>query len=173
MYSSFLCQCDSVWAVHRKVKLVANGDTAYRWKIHINNRGNVQPVLIFNKIGSVRVTYPNTISLEESAFKAIWCSRQEKKKKRRYIRLHAKCPIFLPDFNQVWSSSTHFSIEVPHIKFDRNPSSGSRIVTTCRRTYGRTDGHESKRIFSGYANAPKSFDFTHRVYLCFSHDCDQ
>jgi len=49
-----------------------------------------------------------------------------------------QCPIFFPDFIKVWSSSTHFSIEVPHIKFDRNPYSGSRIATTCRRTYGRT-----------------------------------
>ena len=105
------------------------------------------------------MTYPNTISLEESAFKAIWCSRQRK----TYLRLHAKCPIFLPDFNQVWSSSTRFSIEVPHIKFDRNPSSGNGIATTCRRTYGWTNTR-LKEFFIGYAKAPK-------MYLYFSCDC--
>jgi len=82
------------------------------------------------------------------------------------------CPLFLPDFNQVWSSSTHFSIEVPHT------SNLTEILPVgavlLQRADGHTDGRTDTRLkgfFIGYTKVPKTSDFTHRVYLCVSHDC--
>ena len=42
-------------------------------------------------------------------------------------RLHVKCPLLLPDFNKTRSFSTDFS-KNSNIKFNQNPSSGSRVV---------------------------------------------
>jgi len=50
-----------------------------------------------------------------------------------YIGLHVKYPIFLYDFNKVFS--TDFRMKPSNIKFRENPSSGSRVVPC-----GRTDG---------------------------------
>jgi hypothetical protein len=36
-----------------------------------------------------------------------------------YVGLHVKCPVLLQDFKQIF-------VEVPNVKFDLNPSSGSR-----------------------------------------------
>jgi hypothetical protein len=61
-----------------------------------------------------------------------------------HLLLHAKCPIFSTDFNQIWNFSTDFFIIIPYIKFHGNPSSGSRGDKCVQ-----TDGHcESHRRFS-------------------------
>ena len=55
-----------------------------------------------------------------------------------YIGLHVKYPPFLTDFNGTWIFSTDFR-KYSNIKFQENPSSGSRVVP-CGQKGGRTDG---------------------------------
>jgi hypothetical protein len=58
-----------------------------------------------------------------------------------YFGVHVKCPMFLPDFNQIWICSQIF-IEIPNIKFHRNPFKGNGSDTcgqTDRQRDGRTD----------------------------------
>ena len=35
-------------------------------------------------------------------------------KKKRYLGLHVKFPIFMPDFNQIWDFSTYFHVSPQH-----------------------------------------------------------
>ena len=52
---------------------------------------------------------------------------------KMYIGLYINCPIFLPDFNQIWVFLTDFHGSVQH-QIHRNLSSGSH-----NDTYGRQD----------------------------------
>jgi hypothetical protein len=63
-----------------------------------------------------------------------------------YLGLLEKCPIFLPNFNQIWSSSTDI-YKASKIKFHGNPSNGSRADT-------RTDVMKVTDVFRNYANPP-------------------
>jgi hypothetical protein len=73
--------------------------------------------------------------------------------------LHVKCPIFLFEFNQIWSISTDFH-KVLNIKFHVNLSGGSR-ANTFRQTDGRTDVTKVIDAFRDCANAPnKTYTFT-------------
>ena len=49
--------------------------------------------------------------------------------KTTYLGLRLKCPIFLPSYKKSLDSSDAFFIKIPNIKFNRNPSSGSRTDT--------------------------------------------
>jgi len=49
-------------------------------------------------------------------------------KNKKYLGIHVKCLIFLPDFKQIWIIWTD-SHEVPNTKFNGNPSSGRRTDT--------------------------------------------
>jgi hypothetical protein len=53
-------------------------------------------------------------------------------------RLHAKYPLSLSHFNEIWRFSIDFPKKPPNIKFHKNPSSGSRVVP-CERTDRQTD----------------------------------
>ena len=52
-------------------------------------------------------------------------------------RFHVKYPLFVSDFNENLTFSTDFRKKSLIIKFNQNPSSGSRIITC-----GQTDGHD-------------------------------
>jgi len=57
---------------------------------------------------------------------------------RMYIGLHAKYPLFVTDFNGIWTFSTNFrKKKSSNIAFHENRSSGSRVVPC-----GRTDRHD-------------------------------
>ena len=58
---------------------------------------------------------------------------------KTYLGFHAKCPILLPDFNQVWIFQ-QILIEVPSINVRGNLSRESRL-NVC----GQTDGRKSLR----------------------------
>jgi len=62
------------------------------------------------------------------------------------IGLHVKCRLFSSDFNKTLTFSTQFRKKYSDIKFDENPSSGSRVVPC-----GRADGHdEANSTFSQF-----------------------
>jgi hypothetical protein len=69
---------------------------------------------------------------------------------KTYLNLHVKCAI-VTKFG-VCRQITIITIDDPDIKFNANPSSGSR-ADTCG-TDGRTDMTKVKGYFRGYANAP-------------------
>jgi hypothetical protein len=46
-----------------------------------------------------------------------------------HVRLHAKCPLQLSDFNQNWMCP-RILIKLPYIKFHKNRFSGSRVVSS-------------------------------------------
>jgi hypothetical protein len=48
---------------------------------------------------------------------------------RTYWGLHAKCLMFLSDFNQIWSPSADFRKYPPYMKFRENWSKGRRADT--------------------------------------------
>ena len=73
-----------------------------------------------------------------------------------YIGLHVKYPLFLSDFNETRITSIHFE-NSSHIKFNENPSSGSRVIPC-----GRTDMTKPIVAFRNFANAPKKT----YLYLC-------
>jgi hypothetical protein len=66
--------------------------------------------------------------------------------KKKYFSFLVKCPISVPNFNKIWISSKYFH-QVPEIKFQGNPYSGSR-ADAC--------GHDeaSGGAFRDYANTP-------------------
>jgi hypothetical protein len=66
-----------------------------------------------------------------------------------YIRLHVKYPSFLSDFNETRIFSADFE-NSSHIKFNKNPSGGSRVVP-CENT----DMTNIIVAFRNFANAPK------------------
>jgi hypothetical protein len=55
-----------------------------------------------------------------------------------YASLQVKCPLFLPDFNQIYIFSADFHVSILDIKFQENPSSGTRADTS-RRQDRQTD----------------------------------
>jgi hypothetical protein len=61
-----------------------------------------------------------------------------------------KVPLLLSDFNETWVFSRH-SKKSSNIKFNENPSSGSRVVPC-----GRTDITKLIVAFRNFANAPKT-----------------
>ena len=79
-----------------------------------------------------------------------------------YLGLHEKCPIFLSNFNHIWSSSTD-NYKASKIKFHGNPSSGS-----CADT--RTDMMKATDAFRDCANPPNKalyeiLNFPNRKFL--------
>ena len=84
---------------------------------------------------------------------------------------HLKCPIFLQDFNKIWSFSTDFH-EVLSIKSRTNPS-GASSGDTCRqtdsRTHRRTNTVKLTSAFRDYAHTPKTSTISrtrHEVVSC-------
>ena len=81
-----------------------------------------------------------------------------------YIGLHAKYPLFLPDFNENLILSTDFRITLS-IKFHENPSSGNQVVPCGRTDIDRqADGQQSDMTklifpFRNFTNAPKNQNF--------------
>ena len=70
-----------------------------------------------------------------------------------YIGLHVKYPLLLSDFNDTLISRQILE-KYSNIKFNENPSSGSRVVSC-----GRTDRHDMRKLivaFTNFANAPKN-----------------
>jgi hypothetical protein len=63
-----------------------------------------------------------------------------------YTGLHAKCPFFLPDFNEL----AFFDTDVRLVKFHGNPTSRSRIVPS-----GRIDTTKLIVAFRNVANVSK------------------
>jgi hypothetical protein len=95
--------------------------------------------LINGTIFEKKVTDTKCVFIFCTAF--VWNISHSKKKRARYdkkmyIFLHAKYSLFLSDFNESWTSLTDFRII--HIKFHKNPPSGSWVVPC-----GRTDGHDA------------------------------
>ena len=72
-----------------------------------------------------------------------------------HTRLHVKYPLFLSNFNGISSSQQTLGKGL-NIRFNQNPSSGSRVVP-----YGRTDTKKLTVAFRNFANAPK----THTISL--------
>jgi hypothetical protein len=70
-----------------------------------------------------------------------------------YIGLHVKYRLLLSDFNETCISSTYFR-KIRNIKFNENPSSGSRVPCV-RRTDGQTDATKQTVALRNFANAPK------------------
>lgn len=60
-----------------------------------------------------------------------------------YLVVHVMCPIFLSDFNQIWTFLIVF-IKVLNIKFHGNSSNGSQADT-----WGQMDRHDEANMFSG------------------------
>jgi hypothetical protein len=60
------------------------------------------------------------------------------------IGAHVKTPFFLSDFKKL-AFSRQFFEKYSNIKFNKNPSSGSRVVS-CGQTGGRTDDEASSRF---------------------------
>ena len=56
--------------------------------------------------------------------------------------IYVKCPIFLSDFNQIWSVSAGFS-NIPGIKFEENSSRGGGALIHASR---RMDGHDLRKV---------------------------
>jgi len=56
---------------------------------------------------------------------------------KMYIGLHVKYLLLLSDFNETWIFSTDFRKKTTNIKFNENPSCGSRVIPC-----GRTDRHD-------------------------------
>jgi hypothetical protein len=80
------------------------------------------------------------------------------------IGLHVKYPLFLSDLNKNCISSTEFQ-KHSNIKFDENPSNGSRVVPcgqTDGRTGGKTDMTERRVAFRNLSYSPKNDAFGHR-----------
>jgi len=59
---------------------------------------------------------------------------------KTYWRPNVKCPIFLPVLYERWDFPDRFSLKVPKIKFQVNPSGGS-----CADTCGQSDRHTDRR----------------------------
>jgi len=75
------------------------------------------------------------------------------------LRLHVKCSIFLPDFNQIWIQCQYqFHI---NIKFHGNPSSGSRTDI-----WGQTDMTKIIRPLRHYANTPNLHKYRPAAGYC-------
>ena len=70
-------------------------------------------------------------------------------KKNIYIGLRVKYPLFLSDFNETWISRQIFE-KYSNMKFRKNPSSGSRVVSC-----GRTDMAWQVVTFRNFVNASK------------------
>jgi hypothetical protein len=71
-------------------------------------------------------------------------------------RLHLKYPLILSAFNTTWNFSADFRKNT-NIKFNQNPSSGSRVVP-CGQTDGQMDGETDIKlivVFRNFANVPK------------------
>jgi hypothetical protein len=87
---------------------------------------------------------PDTISLEKSLSRQFITANNAE----RYLGFHPKCPTVLPNLTKFGFSQQTF-IEVPNIKFLRNPSTGC-----CTDKYGqtarRTDGHDVAKPKKGY-----------------------
>jgi hypothetical protein len=61
-----------------------------------------------------------------------------------YIGLHVKYPLLLSDFNDTLISRQILE-KYSNIKFNENPSSGSRVVSC-----GRTDRHDMKKLIVAF-----------------------
>jgi hypothetical protein len=70
------------------------------------------------------------------------------------ITLRVKYLLFLPHFNETWIFSTDFRKKTPNTTFNKNPSSGSRVVA-CGRTDGRTHMTKLTVAFRYFVNTPK------------------
>jgi hypothetical protein len=67
-----------------------------------------------------------------------------------HLVVHVNCPIFLSDFNQIWTLYSFH--QVPNMKFHVNPSNGSQ-ADACERT----DRHdEASMHFCEYVGVPKN-----------------
>ena len=64
-----------------------------------------------------------------------------------YIGVHAKCSLFLADFNETGILSTEFR-KILNIKFHENTFNGSRVVT-----YGQTDMTKVTVAFRNFVQA--------------------
>ena len=70
-----------------------------------------------------------------------------------YTGLSVKCPLLLLDFNESWIFSTDFQ-KYSNIKFNENPSSGSRIFPM------RMDENEKKNMTKTTVAFSKYFFFS-------------
>ena len=68
------------------------------------------------------------------------------KKNKKYIGLHVEYPLFLSNFNGPWIFSTDLKKKSANIKFNENPSSGSRGVQ-----FGRTDRRADEEVSSRFS----------------------
>jgi len=75
--------------------------------------------------------------------------------KKKYIGLHVKFSLFLPDFNETWIFSTYFRKNPQISKFMKNRPVGGELLSVD----GRTDMTELIVAFRSFANAPKKMHF--------------
>jgi hypothetical protein len=75
---------------------------------------------------------------------------------KSYLRLHLKCPIVLPYFNETWSFSTGFSLR-SSIKFHGNLFTGGAALI---HAYGRTDITTLIGASRDYAKVPRIEQYT-------------
>ena len=83
-----------------------------------------------------------------------------------YIGLHVQCRLLLSGLNGIWVFWTDFfSKNIPHIKFNKTPSGGSRVGSM--RTDRRTEEDLTKQtvVFRNFANTPNKMS-SHCCYFC-------
>ena len=73
-------------------------------------------------------------------------------KNKTYSYLYVNCPIFVSDFNKIWSFSKNIH-EVPSIKIHSNPSNGSCVDTDRQAGRGQKDMLRLIGAFRVHANA--------------------
>jgi hypothetical protein len=61
---------------------------------------------------------------------------------KTYIGLHVKCPLFLPDFNEIWIFLDRVSKNTQISTFMKIRPVGAELFHADRRTDGRTDRHD-------------------------------
>ena len=103
-----------------------------------------------------------------SSAKLVWNIYHSKKnwvRYQRYISLHVKYPLFLPDFNE-FEFSRHIFEKYSDIKCYERPFSGSRVVPCGRTDWRQTEETEDNSRFSQFCERVLGgFDVTFAYWI--------